>query len=46
MTSNIPADEEPLDFLREVILEQDSELTTEHPHEVEGAVGCWGFCPA
>ena len=34
MTSNIPADEEPLDFLREVILEQDSELTTEHPHEV------------
>ena len=34
MTSNIPADEEPLDFLREIILEQDSELTTEHPHEV------------
>ena len=33
MTS-IPADEEPLDFLRNLILEQDSELTDPHPHEV------------
>ena len=32
MTSNIPADEEPLDFLREIILEQDSVLTDAHPH--------------
>ena len=34
MTSNIPADEEPLDYLRGLILEQDSELTDPHPHEV------------
>jgi hypothetical protein len=34
MTSNIPADEEPLDYLREIIMEQDSILTDPHPHEV------------
>jgi hypothetical protein len=34
MTSNIPADEEPLDYLREVILRTDDELTEPHPHEI------------
>ena len=32
MVSNIPDGTEPLDFLREIILEQDSVLTDAHPH--------------
>jgi hypothetical protein len=34
MVSNIPDGTEPLDYLREIIMEQDSVLTDPHPHEV------------
>ena len=34
MTTNIHDGDEPLDYLRGLILEQDSELTDPHPHEV------------